>query len=59
MEDMREDEKISIERIVRNYDAWTYNCFIWLIYVVWYKSNETGNAVHEPTTLLPPQLHGS
>jgi len=30
-----------------------------LYYVVWQKSNETGNAVHEPTTLLPPPSHGS
>jgi len=28
-------------------------------YVVWYKSNETGNAVHEPTMLLHPPSHGS
>jgi len=27
--------------------------------VVWQKSNETGNAVHEPTMLLPPPSHGS
>ena len=29
------------------------------IYVVWQKSNETGNAVHEPTMLLPPPSHVS
>jgi len=29
------------------------------VYVVWQKSNETGNAVHEPKTLLPPPSHGS
>jgi len=29
------------------------------IYMVWYKSNETGNAVHELTMLLPPPSHGS
>jgi lipopolysaccharide biosynthesis glycosyltransferase len=28
-------------------------------YEVWQKSNATGNAVHEPTTLLPPPSHGS
>jgi len=28
-------------------------------YEVCYKSNENGNAVHEPTTLLPPPSHGS
>ena len=28
-------------------------------YVVWQKSNETGNALHEPTMLLPPPSHGS
>jgi len=28
-------------------------------YVVWYKSNEAGKAVHEPTMLLPPPSHGS
>jgi len=27
--------------------------------VVWQKSNETGNAVHESTMLLPPPSHGS
>jgi len=27
--------------------------------VVWEKSNETGNAVQESTTLLPPPAHGS
>jgi len=29
------------------------------IYVVWQKSNETGNAVHELTMLLPPPSYGS
>jgi hypothetical protein len=28
-------------------------------YEVWQKSNATGNAVHEPTKLLPPPSHGS
>jgi len=28
-------------------------------YVVWQKSNTTGNAVHKPTTLLPPPSRGS
>jgi hypothetical protein len=28
-------------------------------YEVWQKSNATGNAVHEPTMLLPPPSHGS
>ena len=28
-------------------------------YVVWQKSNEIGNAVHEPKTLLPPPLRVS
>jgi len=26
---------------------------------MWQKSNETGNAVHEPTMLLPLPSHGS
>jgi len=34
------------------------NAFIHM-YVVWQKSNETGKAVHELTTLLPPPSHGS
>jgi hypothetical protein len=29
------------------------------LYEVWQKSNATGNAVHEPTTLLPPPSYGS
>ena len=28
-------------------------------YEVWQKSNMTGNAMHEPTMLLPPPSHGS
>jgi hypothetical protein len=28
-------------------------------YEVWQKSNVTGNAVHEPTRLLPPPSHDS
>jgi hypothetical protein len=28
-------------------------------YKVWQKSNATGNAVQEPTMLLPPPSHGS
>jgi len=28
-------------------------------YVVWQKSNETGNTVHKLTVLLPPPSHGS
>jgi hypothetical protein len=28
-------------------------------YEVWQKSSATGNAVHEPTKLLPPPSHGS
>jgi hypothetical protein len=28
-------------------------------YVVWWKSNETGNAVHKPTKLLPSPSHGN
>jgi hypothetical protein len=27
------------------------------MYEAWQKSNATGNAVHEPTRLLPPPLH--
>jgi len=30
-----------------------------MIYVVWQKSNGTGNSVHGPTKLLPPPSHCS
>jgi len=33
--------------------------YVLCMYVVWQKSNDTGNAVHELTTLLPPPSHGS
>jgi hypothetical protein len=30
-----------------------------VLHDVWQKSNAIGNAVHEPTMLLPPPSHGS
>jgi hypothetical protein len=37
----------------------THACTHTCAYEVWQKSNAIGNAVHEPTMLLPPPSYGS
>jgi hypothetical protein len=52
------DTSKGVER-VQNWVNFKWTIRNSMIYEVWQKSNATGNAVHEPTMLLPPPSHGS